>query len=141
MNIDDFLARLEKVKKTGPDRWRACCPGHDDKQPSLSIRVTEDTRILVHCWAGCSVYEITAGAGVKVADLMPPRPLTSTNLPPERHPFLLADAFKRAMLENGVIAVIASDMYKHRAIGEDDYQRLWQAVDRLSEILRSVYGR
>lgn len=32
--------------------WMASCPAHDDRTPSLAIRVFED-RVLVHCHAGC----------------------------------------------------------------------------------------
>jgi len=31
----------------------ACCPAHDDKDPSLSVTDTEDDKVLVHCHAGC----------------------------------------------------------------------------------------
>jgi DNA primase len=33
--------------------WMARCPAHDDHNPSLSIRVGNDGRVLVHCHAGC----------------------------------------------------------------------------------------
>jgi len=33
---DILLARLDGVKRTGPDRWIARCPAHDDKRPSLA---------------------------------------------------------------------------------------------------------
>jgi putative DNA primase/helicase len=33
--------------------WAACCPVHDDRTPSLSIQDAEDSRVLVHCHAGC----------------------------------------------------------------------------------------
>jgi putative DNA primase/helicase len=33
--------------------WMACCPAHDDKTPSLSIREGLDGTLLVHCFAGC----------------------------------------------------------------------------------------
>ena len=34
------------------------CPGHDDKTPSLSIRDSDDGRVLVYCHAGCSQNEV-----------------------------------------------------------------------------------
>jgi hypothetical protein len=36
-----------------PCGWIACCPAHDDRNPSLSLKDTDDGRILVHCHAGC----------------------------------------------------------------------------------------
>ena len=38
---------------------QACCPSHDDHNPSLSISYKEG-KILIHCWAGCTFSEITA---------------------------------------------------------------------------------
>jgi hypothetical protein len=40
--------------------WMARCPAHDDRQPSLSIRDTDDGRALVHCHAGCSQNRVIA---------------------------------------------------------------------------------
>src|SRR5689334_22447351 len=33
--------------------WMACCPAHDDRKPSLSIRAAHDGKVLVRCHAGC----------------------------------------------------------------------------------------
>ena len=35
--IRKVLFGLVKIKKTGSDKWQACCPAHDDSHPSLSI--------------------------------------------------------------------------------------------------------
>jgi len=34
--------------------WIACCPAHDDREPSLSIAEGANGRVLVHCHAGCA---------------------------------------------------------------------------------------
>ena len=72
MSIDALLSRLEKVRNTGPDSWSACCPAHDDKGPSLSIR-DADGKLLIHCFAGCSVHDVVGAVGLDIADLFPPR--------------------------------------------------------------------
>jgi DNA primase len=46
MNIDDFISRLDKPKRTGQNQWMACCPVHNDSKPSLAVSVAEDGRIL-----------------------------------------------------------------------------------------------
>ena len=58
-NLADYLAALDGVKRSGAGRV-ALCPAHDDKNASLSIRVAEDGRVLLHCFAGCSYSEIMA---------------------------------------------------------------------------------
>lgn len=44
----------------------ACCPAHDDRQPSLSI-TERDGKLLVHCFAGCpqeAVWAALKGMGL-----------------------------------------------------------------------------
>ena len=65
----ELLSSLDAVKARGPHKWSAKCPAHADKSPSLSIREGDDGRLLVHCFAGCRVNDITAALGLRVADL------------------------------------------------------------------------
>lgn len=71
-HIDVLLSRLPKVKQTGQDKWAACCPAHDDKSPSLSIKLLPDGKILLHCFAGCSYVDVTEALGLKPKDLFIP---------------------------------------------------------------------
>lgn len=48
----------------------ACCPAHDDKTPSLSISEGENGRMLLKCFAGCSVESVSSALGLNVSDLM-----------------------------------------------------------------------
>lgn len=50
----ETIARgLNKSKRIGPGKYHACCPAHDDNNPSLSI-TDKDNITLVKCWSGCS---------------------------------------------------------------------------------------
>ena len=71
--VDELLSRLEKVKKTGQGKWVACCPAHNDKNPSLSVTETPDGTLLVKCWSGCSAAAIVDSVGLTLSDLFPPR--------------------------------------------------------------------
>src|SRR5262245_35209363 len=62
------LPLLDQVRPCGQDSWRALCPSHRGRSPSLSIRGTDD-RLLLHCWAGCAVGDICSSIGITVADL------------------------------------------------------------------------
>jgi hypothetical protein len=68
--VERLLDRLEHVKKSG-SRWMARCPAHEDRRASLSVREGEDGRVLLHCFAGCPVENIVAGAGLELKDLFP----------------------------------------------------------------------
>lgn len=69
--IDLLLPLLDKVKPAGQGKWKACCPAHDDRAPSLSIREADDGKVLLHCWAGCTAYDIAAAVGLQLRDLFP----------------------------------------------------------------------
>lgn len=71
MSTANLLSRLSGVRQTGPDRWFALCPAHDDKFPSLSIRSTSDGKVLLHCFAGCDPEDILAAIGLAWKDLYP----------------------------------------------------------------------
>src|SRR5215469_2998522 len=67
MNLEAVLQRFRGVRRNGSG-WKACCPAHDDKNPSLSI--TEcDEKILLHCHAGCTVGAILAALHMDAKEL------------------------------------------------------------------------
>ncbi len=68
MNINEILARLDAVRSRGTNRWQARCPAHEDRNPSLAIAEGE-RGLLVKCWAGCTLDEITRALGLTVRDL------------------------------------------------------------------------
>jgi hypothetical protein len=70
VNGEDFLNLLDGVRKNSQGS-SACCPAHDDSNPSLSISLGNDGRVLLHCHAGCTVGEICEALGLHVRDLFP----------------------------------------------------------------------
>ncbi len=68
MNIQEFLNRLQGVRKAG-NGWIAKCPAHEDKQASLSVSTGDDGRLLIHCHAGCGVENILEALGLEMTDL------------------------------------------------------------------------
>ncbi|HRR33988.1 MAG TPA: CHC2 zinc finger domain-containing protein, partial [Kiritimatiellia bacterium] len=96
MRIEDVLARLKKVRPNGERSWMACCPAHDDRNPSLSVSEGDDGRVLFNCFAGCAAEDVAAVLGLKMADLMGDDrtrrsgPHDKTGGKKERKPFSLA---------------------------------------------------
>lgn len=70
--VERLLSRLDGTRETGPGRWMARCPAHNDGRPSLSVREVEDGLVLVHCFAWCSVGSVVAAVGLDLSDLFPP---------------------------------------------------------------------
>ena len=63
-----ILNRLDKVKQTGPDQWRARCPAHGSKGLTLSLKDTGES-LLLHCFAGCAPADVLASVGLELGDL------------------------------------------------------------------------
>ena len=84
MTVEFFLQRLDGVRRSGRG-WMAKCPAHADRSPSLSVSEAEDGKILVHCFAGCSIEPICETIGIEVAQLFYDSDLTLSQrqaLPP-----------------------------------------------------------
>ncbi len=73
MSADILLSRLEKVRKTGPFKWQACCPAHDDKSPSLAISEKDDGVVLLKCFSGCGAAEVLDAVDLDFSALFPPK--------------------------------------------------------------------
>jgi len=72
--IETVLHLLEghKVRRSGHDQWRACCPGHGGSNASaLSVSIGENDSVLVKCWTGCTADAVALGLGLTLADLFP----------------------------------------------------------------------
>jgi putative DNA primase/helicase len=69
MNVEALLKHFRGLRRSGSG-WQALCPAHADKNPSLSIHVSDD-KILVHCHAGCSQEAVLAACGIEARELFP----------------------------------------------------------------------
>lgn len=134
--IDNLLSRLDKVRSTGPGRWSACCPAHDDKSPSLTIRELEDGRILIHDFAGCSTADVLAAVGLEFSDLYPERLPADPHAKPERRPFPAADVLRALRHESLVVACAAGSLQRGVILGVDDLERLALAQQRIEAAAR-----
>ncbi len=132
--IDNVLSRLEKVRQRQAGQWSARCPAHADKGPSLSVRETTEGSVLLHCFAGCSVHEITAAMGLDMSDLFLPQQRTGRE--PKRLARAIAPSQALEVLAAEVmfVFVVASDMHHTKTIAPETFERLKQATARVLEI-------
>lgn len=84
--VERILSLLPSAKPNGSG-WLACCPGHEDRSPSLSISEGDDGRALLKCFAGCSTESVVTALGLKPSDLFPDRnasrPRSTTSAKPK----------------------------------------------------------
>ena len=141
MSAGTLLSRLDRVKSTGPGRWIARCPAHDDRGPSLSVRELDDGRVLVHDFAGCSVSEVLAAVGLDMSDLFPPRLEAPRPGKPhrERRPFHADDLLRVLAFETQLVALAAAQLLAGKTPTQADLDRLQLAADRLNEATHYVH--
>jgi putative DNA primase/helicase len=68
------FGQLEKVRSVKPGlEWEARCPAHEDKRPSLTLKLNAEGNLLVHCHRnngeGCPAVEIMTAVGCTLEDL------------------------------------------------------------------------
>lgn len=50
--ITFVLNQLQRVKQLSHNQWQACCPCHEDRTPSLSIKLDDNGKILLYDHGG-----------------------------------------------------------------------------------------
>jgi hypothetical protein len=139
--IEPLLARLEKVKGRNGS-WTACCPAHADRSPSLAIRETPDGRILLHCFGGCSTYDVISALGMDMTDLFPDRIETDYSKPRKNDGprFYASDLLRVIAFEATVVMVAARDVSRNKKLSESDMSRVQLACERIDSALRMADG-
>ena len=136
--VDKVLERLTGIRQTGARRWIAKCSAHEDHSPSLSIRETQDGRVLLHCFAGCANSDVLASLGLRMSDLFD-KPLAH-HLPPIRGGFSARELLELSSHEATVVALLACDA-QTRPLTAEELERLTQAAARLGKAQDLTHGR
>ena len=131
MNLEPILQRLEKVKRIKSGVFKACCPAHDDKTPSLEIKDAGDKALMI-CRAGCTFDEIRAMIGMDKHEFF-----ADGKAPKQAAPGVSTrDVAEAVSFELAVAYVVACDRAKGRQITPQDLQREQQARERIARAWR-----
>lgn len=137
MKAEAFLAHCDKVRATGAGTWLACCPSHQDKTPSMSVKELDDGRVLIHCFGGCTVEEILGSVGMGFDALFPDKLPSGKEFSPNlRRPFPAADVLEAVAEETMVVLVAAYRLATELPLTDDDRKRLMLAYQRIAEARR-----
>lgn len=137
MSADALLSRLDKVKRTGPGRWVACCSAHADRRPSLAVRELGDGRTLLHCFAQCPVEDVLGAVGLDYDALFPERPV-GDRVSREARPFPAADILRCCAFEVLLASTAAATLSRGQALAETDRARLVTASARLARAVEMI---
>ena len=124
MKLEQLLGSLTKLKKTGPDRWVACCPAHDDKGPSLAIKVNDKT-VMLHCFAGCSTEAVLDAIGMTFSDLYPDH---QEHIKPQR---INPNDALRCIAYESMVAAASMGTMRQRELTPEESERLIRASARI----------
>lgn len=128
--INILLPKLEHVRQTGPDSWRAACPAHGQhKRQTLAVRELPDRRVLVHCFADCNPADIVAAIGLDLSDLFPPQTLPVH--PHRRERFNPADVLRGVALELTVATATMRAVRNGQTLDAQAWARFDLALTRL----------
>ena len=124
MPADKLLPLLNKVHLLKPSQWVACCPAHDDRNPSLKITEAGDGTLLLKCWAGCPAAQIVAAIGLDMRDLFPDGGQRSSRQGPSR---------AAVEHERYIVAIGLSLQARGEKLPKSDLDRLEMARRRLAQ--------
>ena len=145
--LENLLNRLENVQKRG-ERYRAKCPAHGGKNTgTLSVSETNEGKILIKCWVGCSAQEVLSSIGLEMSDLFPER-LNHHSTPEQRRKWK-QDATHRDWAEYAkdfeyeclIVYVAGLKMCNNELLDSEEMVRLKLALKRIGHIRGLFNGK
>lgn len=132
--LSEVTRRLSGVIKRQNGGMLAFCPSHDDKKGrSLAVSLGREGQVLMHCFAGCSVYEITSAIGLNPADLFP---RNETSYDPKTRSYFNEWQILSALQHDSIVVLQAARwMATGKALPESDLDFLSAAVIRINEAI------
>ena len=132
--LNNLLSKLEKVKTSGSCKWLACCPSHDDKSPSLAIKLGDDEKVLIHCFAGCETREILSAIGLTMSDLFPDN--TKYQKGPKPPKFNKYELFDLIEFEAIILSLAIRQLLEGYELSDQDLTRVISAESTIDNIVR-----
>lgn len=126
---EELLSKLNKVKLVGTNKWTACCPVHDDNDPSLSITV-KDGKLLCYCFAcGAKGLDVALTVGLSANSLFSDTLSSDSRRQYERDRLMAEKASDELFLR-----LYKKAEQEGKYIQLSDKKRYKQAINRLESI-------
>lgn len=132
-----LLSRLEGVRDKGNGQYVARCPAHEDRSPSLSVRVESDGTILLHCFAGCTPLEVLHAVGLELPDLFP----DEVGYQPRKPHWDARTFLELCEVEAWNVLAIAEDVKAGKPISDHDQRLLRNCTLKFSRIVEVMNAR
>ena len=123
--LHEILERLDKVKKFG-GKYLACCPVHNDRNPSMSV-TEKDNKVLIYCHAcGASGLDVVEAIGLDHFALFNDQP-KSTGIKRRYSKKQIDEALEDAWY----IQVYESELEKNYRPSREEYRRYKLSLQRV----------
>lgn len=136
MSVEAFLSKVGKVKINGRNQWVCQCPSHEDKSPSLAVKVLDDGRILLNCFAGCDTESVLSSVGMTFDDLYPEK--TYGNYKPVKTVISYREALELIQHEARIVMLCAYDMRNNKPLLPDELKRLERSMQTINKALQGA---
>ncbi len=131
MSFETLLDRLDGVKHTGPGRFMARCPAHDDRSPSLGVKDCGDGFTVVNCLAGCETEDVLSAVGLSFSDLYPERIGQDHTYKPVGQRFDVRQVLRVLRSEATLVAIAAENIAEGITLSDNDRDRVFNASCRI----------
>jgi hypothetical protein len=126
--LDALRAHGGSVKQSG-GQWMCTCPAHDDRNPSLSVKQGDDGRVLLKCFAGCSVDAVADALALEMRDLFPDTATVSSRTQRSKNPRTNSASAPDAHTNGGFEELADAMSVYTRSMGVHDYRWDYQDAD------------
>lgn len=134
-NLTEITSRLKGVVRRHNGGFLAFCPSHDDRKGrSLAVNIGREGQMLLHCFAGCDIHEITAAIGLNPVDLFPKSDRQTYD--PQTRSFFSEWQILAALQHDAIVVLLAARwMLTGKPLPESDTAFLSKAVIRINEAM------
>ena len=128
--MNALIQSLEGVRERSDGQYYAKCPAHEDRSPSLSVKLVGDGTVLIHCFGGCEALDVLRAVGLEWSDLFPEK----FEAQPQRHRHNPADLLKLVTHESTFLLLCAQHMAKGDPLLAADVERLQESFKKLHAV-------
>lgn len=118
------------LKQTGTDKFICRCPAHNDKSPSMAVKLQPGDKTLIHCFAGCEPSAIMETLGLSYKDLFPESDYDKNQWRQKKQSEFLKDQF----IHDYVIVKLAEAWKKrNKTFSDNDRNTVKHAINRINQ--------
>lgn len=148
--FQEVASRLKGVIRRQNGGLLAYCPSHEDDNRSLAVSIGRTGNVLLHCFAGCGIDDVTGAIGLSPADLFVKNEASQLDKQlkqaEDRRTFqsmrlsLLLSRLPEIKHDLTRLLFVANTLHKSEALPGDDRQFIAELVIKINDALAFTEG-